>query len=475
MLVAWNSPTTTYAATFKWIEPSNTQLLILEDPVVDFALRTWAIDRARHSIDSLTYLQSIDDEVGKPLLQAFRGAQNRKGMKGRYLWERLGSYNADFGNVAKRALADANLASPAEVIDFGGLGNLLKGLNVTDMIHEKILIIDAGTPNEMIWIGGRNNSLHATHNLDLGIVLRRIDPSKPWIGEQIQVAFDDTWESVNRVQRPSKRKALEPKVAESFDTKRLDVELRTETQETQYKELVELLGKPVDPSSPLLSCEARPKKMRVLTNEFISYALTGVFGKGFESRKAMPSDILEEAAKYVAEAKRIYISTMSIRMTESFKKSLKTALKNGSEVVLFTNNREAQKTHAPWGITFEFSLPDLAELFAVGGKLTVFALDPNLIKKHVERYPLVTYLHRKLIVADNHVFTGSDNFSESSAKRNSEFVIHVDDEDFASMMKRMVESDSKIFELLSCETVLTELKGYSLFKRGLNRIFMPIY
>lgn len=457
---------------FPWITPANTQVLIITDPRVDFALREAAIDRAEYTIESATYFQGIDAKIGMPTLQAFRRAADR-GVKGRYIQERVSTVPSDFFNTAARMLADANLKEPAQVISFGGLKNWFAGLRLTDFVHEKILIIDAGTPNETIFISGRNNSEHAVANLDMTIVLRPLVPSRPWVGSQVRAAFNTLWEFVKKIYPPKRivaRKHLIPGPQENNH-----VLLETETQKRMFAELNELLSRPVDYEAPLKDFEARPESMRVLTNDLLIKAVTQKFSRRLSRRLHVRSDIIDAATPTVATSKKIFVSMMTVDMPKPFKEALITALNNGAEVHLVTNSRTTHKTHTPFGLGFDHSLDHIVELMETKGRLSVYVLDEALLRKHADLYHLVTYLHRKMVIADSHVFLGSENFNATSSANNSEIVVESIDRAFAEKMTAIMENDLKVFTPLSCEAALTEKGRYNFIKRGLNRLFLPFY
>lgn len=467
------------AEQFPWLNPANTQVIVLNDPRVDIALRIAAIDRARATIEMATYAQGVDEEVGVPLLQALRRAQNR-GVEGNYLISRVASYPFDRHNLSVDFLADASLKKPGTVLAFGGPGNWRHGLRITDMNHMKILIIDAGTPNEVVFFGGRNNNLQAIKFIDSSFIFRRIDPSKPYIGDQIREMFFSSLEAASKVQAPVKRRAVAPKRLAWAD-QYLSIELKTKRQRNFFAVLNRDLSSPIDPSVPPKPYEDRPEQMRALSNDLLARALTGDYGTSLRTRKKrMPSDIVEAAANAVAIAKRrVILVVMSVFLAEKLKNAVKQALNNGVDVTLVTNSRQSAEgtMFGLPGLPYFHSLDDIMELMnhSGKGKLRVFVLNPDLLRRLGGNYSEANYLHRKLVVVDDDVFGGSDNFNLASMTNDDEAVVESRSKHFADRIARLVSRDLKFFERLSCEQVLTDLDEYDIVKRGINWLIIPLY
>ncbi len=460
------------AVEYPWLSDANTQVVILRDPHVDFALRLAAIDRATR-IDCISYVQGTDPTFGMPILQAFRRAAAR-GAPSRHLFGKLGMFVGDKGGQVQAMLSDASLKTPPELIIFGGLRSLLTRFHPLDMPHEKILILNWGTPDELIWIGGRNNWQASGSDLDMGMVLRRIDPTKPYIGDQIRDAFEGTWGPASETFAPYKPSKPKPRLIPRSD-ENASIALNTPLQQEEFSRINAFLQKPISPDPTYESFEARPRRMRVMSNDLLGRVLTGIYKRSLRGRKNVMSDNIEGTAPFVAAAKRIYICAMSVFMPTELKEAVKTALRNGAEVYLLTNGVEAHRTQVPLGLPYFLSLTDISELMDIGGKLHVYVLDAELLKTHAEAFPLVNYMHRKLIIADNHVFVGSDNWNDMSRARNSEMIAQAEDARLSQLMRTIIDEDLKVFSKLSCERALTDKKSYGFVKRGLNWLFLPLY
>ena len=466
-----------FAVEYPWLNDANTQVIVLRDPHVDFALRLAAIDRATR-IDSISYVQGTDPTFGMPMLQAFRRAAAR-GAPSRHLYGKLGAMAGDPGGRVRSMLADSNLKAPAELIIFGGLRSLLTRFHPLDMPHEKILILNMGTADEVIWIGGRNNFQDSGTELDMSMIIRRIDPTKPYIGEQIRDAFESTWRPAAQTFAPYPPTKSKTKLIPRAD-ENASIALNSPAQQSEFAAINEFLQKPVSTADPMEPFEARPTRMRVMNNDLLGRVLSGIYSKTLHGRKNIMSDNIEGTAPYVAKAKRIYLCAMSVFMPKELKEAVKTALRNGAEVYVLTNSRSAHQTKVPMGLPYLLSLEDLTELMAVGGKLHVYVLDTELLRKHAETFPLIKYTHRKLIVADDHVFVGSDNWNDMSRARNSEMVAQAEDPRLSQLVRNILDEDLKVFTRLSCEKALTDQKAHGYLaepavKRGLNWLLLPLY
>lgn len=459
------------AVEYPWVTPSNTQVFVVRDPYVSFALSTAATDRAQKSIDLITYMQDTTKNIGMPSLQSFRRAQAR-GLEGRYLFTSIPSILGDPMNRAVSMLADRNLKKPGQVVVFGGLLNLLHRLSPFYMIHEKIFIIDSGTPNELIWIRGCNNNENAEHDIDTTIILRRIDPAKPYLGDQIRDVFDSAWNSAKTVNRPKSPAFgwLAPKP--DFNA---TVPLSAPEQKKLFDELNHVLSNPADAQQPMLPYEARPESMRALSNDFIARAMTGSFPLDYETRsQVIASEIHDAMAEEIAKAKVVYFTIMAARISKPIKEAIKTALHNGAEVHLLTNGLDAHATRTPMGLPYFLAVDDLPELMAMGGNLSVYVLDLKLAQQNPRYAKAIKFMHRKLLVTDNVAFFGSDNGNEISRTHTSELAIQVRDPRLASLFVDTIRSDLEVFSTASCEELLKERAMYSLFKRGAIRVLLPL-
>lgn len=461
-----------FATEFPWLDEANTQVIIFENPNVDIASRITAIRSATGPITSIVYGRGIGPRVGLPLIKAFRAAHN-SGLPGRYIHDRVGSFQEDRGNKSWMYLADSKLTNPPQVIDFGGLKNYLHGLNLTDMVHIKILVINEGTPDEMIWFGGRNDTEDELTNLDLSMLIRRIDPNKPYLGDQIRSIVEEVWSDVNHHYKPRIPLPLGFMVKGEDDPQK-DIEqlLDTEDARREFQAVQKLLARKPLPTDELESFEARPEKARAVTNSFLGLLRTKIFGRSFNSRENLYSEIHESMAPYIEKAKDIYLTSMIFFLSPTLKKAVRKALENEAEVLSFMNGVKAHESRVPWGVSFLQSVPDVLELMNVSGKFSAIALDLQKTKEAASAY---VFAHRKALVADEFVNTGSDNNNDTSRTRNYEFAAQFLDKRLSMLIRGILKRDQRLYSALSCEIILTQRKAFGWVRRGLNWILRPLY
>ncbi len=474
----------TQAKEYPWLDNANTQIIWVTDPLVDYALRVAAINRAEHSIDSVTYLQDLSPQAGLALLWAFRDAQDR-GLKGRYIYDRTASLNGDIWNRSRNFLRDRSLQSPAQVVCFGFNGKSNWGLQWTDMVHEKILIIDQGTPNEMIWIGGRNNARTSQKDLDLAYILRPIIPGQPYIGDQIKDSFENLWATTSAISPPSKIKNISNSKIAKYPRTELSELLIDSFRKDVFHRIDALIQKPVSRTPPR---QVRAKtdgqdvletrifgRARVIRNNFLDLLLDGYARPLIEFKKNLPSDIARAAGEAIGQAQKVTFASMSIRLPKSISTGLMNALKGGATVDVLTNSRDAHSHVVVGGIPFDLGLKDMRRLLDTRGKISIYLLNEDRLG-HDQRTKNFHFQHLKAIVADDHVFVGSDNFNETSRTNNDELVVQFEDAQFADQMRAYLSLQAnKYYEPLTAEQAVHEASKNNLLKRILNRILLPLY
>ncbi|MBC7690675.1 MAG: phosphatidylserine/phosphatidylglycerophosphate/cardiolipin synthase family protein [Methylotenera sp.] len=467
-----------FAREHSWLADANTQIIVLRDARVDFALRVAAIEQAKQSIDSATYVQDMTSDSGLPLMKAFRDAQNR-GIQGRYIVERSGSLRADLRNRFENFLTDPDLARVPEVVSFG-FHNLIPGLRWTDMMHEKILIIDGGTPDEKIWIGGRNNSKDSIHYLDVAFIMRPIIPGKPYLGDQIREAYESLFQITQRISglatTRKHRKFVDKRL---LWTSTRDQILQNERRTLDFERIQAVLSQPVlevSPEHPLLDTESRLNgPARLISNDFLSHILTGDYGRHISNREHLPSDIDRVAGEMISHARTVYLAAMSVRLPVDINQGLNQALDHHAEIHLLTNSAETHRTLVPGGAPYFLGIRQMLELLERSPQMHIHLLNEKLLKAR-EEYDQYNYQHTKLLIADDQVMLGSDNFNDTSRTNNDEMVVQIRDAQFASNLKAVLQEEiDDVYTTLDTDTARREAGRNNIFKRWINRILLPIY
>lgn len=461
---------------YPMLEDANTQVFLLRFPKVHFALRREISRRARVSIDTVTYIRSAKPGVGLPALEEMREARSR-GVKERHIYNTVSSLIEDPTNRALDYLADDRLPGDVKVIALSPYQYLKAGLHPLDFVHEKIYIADAGTPNESVIICGRNDSELTLKDIDFGILMRPIDPSKPYLGSQIKEAFESLYETTARISPPVGPKRVNPR-AIPLHLQADPIVPSTAAERELFTQIDQMMKRPVDLTAPLRDFELRPKKGQLLTNETIAYLRTGVWGKTFGARETLRSDIYDAMAPVIANGRRIRAAMMSVFLDKNIKDAYKQALLNGADIDLFSNARSAHVTQVPLGLPYDLSLQDMHELISAPGpgsfRISLLEAD-EIAKAKEETLRQFQYMHFKGAVVDNHVYLGSDNVNRTGRVSSSELMLHLEDEDSANKVGAVMDANGEVFRRYSCEDILKGLNNVSVIRRGMNRVMMSLY
>ncbi len=400
----------------------------LDRPAVDLEIRNWAVARAKKSVDIFMMIQTTD-EVGMRFLGALRGAQKR-GVAVRFMHEGLwsGLFNFEVRGKATQILSDAGLPIPGKVICGRTSEKRRAGLGGLDMNHEKIVIVDAGTPDEIIIIGGRGHGeLHLTGMLDSGFLIRPVDSTKPHVGQDYQAHFDKQWRFLSSVFTTEKSTPLSQSWIDHVEKARPTLVTNPE-EKKYYDRLVEALSKPE-------GFGARPRRLKLLADELFPRA-TAWAASGIDDRMYAPNEIRDVMCDLVRRARHAEITTYVPAFTPQLLNALYDMAQKGGEAKVYTNSRASHASlFAPMGMVVEYGLEALIPLLRgtenFPGALRLFLLnharairDPRLGLK-------ATYLHRKQAVIDDVTLVGSDNFTVSASTKNQESMLLVDDADFA--------------------------------------------
>ncbi len=475
------------AKIYPLLENQNTLLTIFKDPNVDFAVRLKAIKEAKFSIDCLTYSQSLDERLGKPVLMALRDALLR-GVKGRFIYQRLAGIILDPLDRTRDHLTDEIDPILSEVIGSGNFLELLRGYNPTDNFHEKILIIDAGTAYEKVWIGGRNNSLHTLGDHDFATLIRPIDYKKKSLGSQILDAFNMAREEA--FTRLKVNLNLE-KIEEFIDLEDSDSYIKsfkstsnnlleTSQQFERYKKISETLNQ--ETHSIIVDNETFfvPQKMKTITHEFFKNLREHDNHFSFsvyERSNVFNDDIFNEVDRILKDSNDIVLFNMSIDFPDKTNKRLFKGIgsrHSTKKIDFYTNSSEAHERYIPFGIPFFNSMSNLKKNFKDikraynANRFNLYQFIPNKNSHYI-------YMHKKMIIADDYTIFGSHNFNRSATAKNNEIAILIDDHIFAKAMREIATQDQHYFEEMRPKDIKKASKDYNLLFRFINDIVIIFY
>jgi len=431
----------------------NIDLVYLEDPRVDFALRLQSIAEAKVSIKILTYFQA-PDAIGKRFITALRAALKR-GVKVQFFHEgSLGLLAGDAFSKTTRYLTDADLPQIAEVITGRRLEKMRQGLGLADFEHQKLMLIDEGTPEEKIFIGGRPMTEFALLSLDSAFLLRRIDPSQPSMVDDVRQGFDVTWKELSR------RFRIESPVRVSKnDLKKLEADeesplLDTALRRSQFAFLSKFISISPKVSDALLPIQFRPSSGQWVTNDlFQQLAVNPRVGKSIRDREAsLENDILRELSPRIENASTLDFRSYALALPPALRTSVGHFLERGGRGTFYTNGLYAHSLLFPKGLPVFYTLEAGASIFASPNAQVQFYEPP--------KNPLFfRYLHERMMILDGRtVVTGSDPFTSSSAWKNSESILILEDPRLADFLVARQSQRSAHFRHMTPDRVSTLLK-----------------
>lgn len=436
----------------------NTELFLLDDFRVDFEVRIAMILQARKSIDFVTYSQNTD-EVNIEFLKAIRKVQIDRGVAVRGIYDaQVSSGDKEKGKAVRSLLTDSSLSCPGEVMCAHPIEKLSSGLSITDYVHEKIMIIDAGTPNELIFFSGRGTTQSSAKFIDAGFLIRRIDPLKPYAGDDMRQLFDSIWGSLKRLADRSVFK-MRTQTGVPFE-KELDLARKRfvetpESRRTVAEILAILRRSPTEQREGLKAFQFRPEMMNVLSNDLFKQLV-----EGKDIRAAFFND---NHSKLIADIRQfsgtLEMTAYSFGPSKELHEALVDFLERGNTLVIYTNgapawvtaNPQVWKQGFPAYYTYESVLKLMDDVPGAAERIKLHLVQPEEAKAH----GLATWVHRKLFTfrnaktkAEEFVYVGSDNFTWSAAKKNDEMLVKVKDERFTETMVGLSDTERKAYHLV---------------------------
>lgn len=392
---------------------------MLEDPAVDMALRVDLIRNAKKSIRIAVYHQSVDKNVGIPIAQALRQAAQR-GVSVKFVTSRVPMLVQDPRQLTRKMIADPMLAWPAKYLEFGGFANSTKGWNISDCVHEKIFLID----DKVAIFGGRNQGDLYLSWLDFDVIAM----GSGIVGE-LRKAFDQLWFDVASFAEPLPGFVIRDGDIPSSD-QFVDVKLDV-AQTKDFADAKSWIAGTKASSSELFE----PGRARVVSHRLYNQLKSGKYNG--DNRVAVPDSIVFETASVVENAKEIRISMMFALFHPRLKAALLAALSKGASLYLYVNGEQSAGEETPLALTYKDSLSDLVDLLSARQANGA----PAKVKIAMLADANRRFLHKKMLIADQHVFFGSHNFNLPSTLANSEIAIQTDDAGFARGMAERFDRD----------------------------------
>jgi phosphatidylserine/phosphatidylglycerophosphate/cardiolipin synthase-like enzyme len=415
------------------------------------------IARARHSIDFVTYSQNTDD-INIEFLKAIRQAQLERGIAVRAIYDAQVSSGDKEKNKAVRSLiTDSELACPGEVMCAHPIEKLSSGVSLMDYVHEKIMIIDAGTADEIIFFSGRGTTVSSAQFMDTGFMIRRIEPGLPYAGDDLKSLFGSLWDSLKKMADRSIFK-MRSQTGKPFK-KELDLVRKgfaeTADQAKTVAEILELLDRSPKavPPAMLKSFQFHPEMINVLSNDLFKQLIDGK-----DLRAAFSNDNHEALIRDIRKfSGTLEMTAYSFGPSRELHDALVDFIKRGNTLNIFTNGAPAWVTANPavWKqgfpayYTYESVLKLMDETKGAPGKVNLSLVHPDKAKAE----NLATWVHRKLFSfkdaktrEEEFVYIGSDNFTWSAAKKNDEVLVKVKDARFTKAMTGLTHAERVGYE-----------------------------
>lgn len=456
---------------------NDVDVVYTDNTYADLAAKVWMIDQARQSISISAFLLG-KDQYGLTIAAALRRALDR-GVDVRVMYE--GSVARVLGNDLRLRitdlLVDPRLKKKARVLNLGLLEKKRSHLALNDYLHEKIVMVDPLTENEMIYFGGRDLSEFSRITIDSGYVIRPIIGAKGrptyYVGDDIRSYYNSLWVILSQYfvlesttlrdaqKAVSILHALEPIENSYSDADREEVQKVLSVLESQPRE-----------GDTLASFQFRPETTQIITNDFIRNVTVDNYAKSLGVRPEMydKDDILKFIVSMVQKSSRIEIVSYSSHFVPQLHEAFKELCQRG-RLLVYTNGYEAMASMDPLGvsaISFDYTMMamralegDLSRKQLQNGALQILGLNRDSALKQTRG--LQSYLHRKLMIFDDqYVLTGSYNFTESSSSKNDEFVVLFKDSRMTEHHIRLNRAEKeRVYETLKLtdEGYLVRLKN----------------
>jgi phosphatidylserine/phosphatidylglycerophosphate/cardiolipin synthase-like enzyme len=435
---------------------ANTEIILIVDSRVSREVEQALLRMARASIDIMGFSQNMD-AVGYPYLKSIRQAQVRNGVKVRAAFDwQISRADGDKNNSVKSFLTDPALPCPGEMFCAHPIEKLSSGVSFTDYVHEKIAIIDAGTPEEVVIVRGRGTTTSSSDFIDSTMIFRRIDPSAPYAGDDVKAVYESVYRSLKQMSDRSVYK-IPAQALESFENAPNLHRTRVVSTAEQTQEAIGILNrlrKPVSrESGPKDSNIFRPESISVLSNDLYAQILDGkleraAFANDNHQRLIQDIDLFQGT---------VDLTAYSFGPSRKLHDALVRFLKRGNTLNIYSNGAAAyQSANSAYvrGFPAYYTYESVLKLMTDAGpsaKIHLHLLQPD----RAQKLGLATYVHRKQVLFRpspdstspvRHVlYQGSDNYTYSAEAKNDEIAIRIADQRMSLRASEITEVESPAF------------------------------
>ena len=445
MFVLMTYSKVTNATVYPWVWLGKNDIQVTDHVKVEAEFRLHLIANAKHSLDIVTYDQRMDSAIGLPLILALEDAAKR-GVQVRFATAWVSTLFNDPLRKADEYLR--KIASDYPNFKYILFRDPLRMRNqdwgILDSIHLKIFIAD----NNIALVTGRGHAGEYLNWLDTAFFY------KGAIVEQSRDTFNRMWEMLEREMGLSAaRVKAAPSDAEISD-ELLIGRVLSDNAPGALSSRQASNGLMLSDTSPLQLSAEEQEELDVLKAWAIvphstdqDYQVRSIYFNFLEQMREQANrqgrtpnsfsydernqflydPFVEEVLRLLPQTHRFQMSIFALILQDRVIQALLKEKQRGMEMELITNGSEAHSIFpfaAGWFAGIH-TLDDLLQAGVVGHELKPMGPDTRI------------YLHRKLLILDDHVFFGSHNLTKASSLTCDEYSIEVVSQEFADKMAQL--------------------------------------
>lgn len=413
------------AGVYPWVWLGKDDIRVTDHARLEAKFRLHLIANAKESLDIATFDQRMDQPIGLPLLQALESAAQR-GVQIRFAAAWVSALLNDPSRKAEQYLKGIASRHPNfKFISVGGPAMWKQGWGILDGIHQKIFLID----NKIALVTGRGHAGEYLNWLDTAFFY------KGDIVDQTRDAFEQMWQTIERengLQDQEEVLGLANAVIPEESPKQLFLSdcpsLQLTSEEMQEFNALKLWAEA--PPSNNHDYQARSIYYNFLEQMRTEADLQGRTPGSFsydERAKFLQDPFIDTVLLLLPQTNRFQMSILATILEDRVVETIIRERQRGMEMELITNGKKAHSVFptAPGWFAGIHTLDDLLQVGVTAHEVKQKGAETGI------------YLHRKLLILDDHVFFGSHNFTKASTLTTDEYSIEVASQDFADRMEQL--------------------------------------
>jgi phosphatidylserine/phosphatidylglycerophosphate/cardiolipin synthase-like enzyme len=466
------------AEPFPWVESNLEEIRFITDARVETDYRTYLLRQAK-KIKLLTFDLQADEEVGFPLFaELFRAAE--RGAKVQVATSKQAFLLKDRAGRTETLMSFLMSQFP-DNLDFGVVGGPYmwqQGWEILDTSHIKLLIID----DEIALVSGRGQTSDNLDWLDLSFTF------KGKLVTQSMAIFKEVWAHIKK-ESPFLDYSLEkdlptlfslkwfPMMTHLWATPSFNSQDKEETVIHQFMTSLSSEPKVLARERPQIKqtkqlrewAFSKPKFSDISENSVLARAIHHDFFNQMREKDLIGRFSIEERDQFLEDSilnaviqeindakpeSNIVIYTFAVLFPKELVSAIQTGIKERRlNVRILTNSIESYKAQAHRAFRMNVPVGYFAGLNVLDSLMQSGAKVYSL--SHNRPYP---YLHRKLVIIGDHIFSGSHNMTLASKlvqeELNYQFV--------SEQLARWLTAE---FDLL-LDNYATELNSEQIHKEG---------